>query len=165
MINLDLDLVEIDETLSIYGKSKGTAFWMSQNLGHLRFWNFLIVKFTTIDGLKCWVIPDIDLIVTMAFSRLKCCARGASTPWLMPLRQGVFSLAHGHTPCTPWRMPMRQGRNKLWRMPMRQRELTMRQELFPGASWFIPGNNSCARIFWHICHMPVIINFQTLHLW
>jgi hypothetical protein len=42
---------------------------------------------------------------------------------------------------------------------------TMRRELFPGTCWFIPGNNSCAKKFWHISHMPVIINFQTLHLY
>jgi hypothetical protein len=36
---------------------------------------------------------------------------------------------------------------------------TMRQELFPGACWFITGNNSCAKIFWHISHMSYASNY------
>jgi len=71
------------------------------------------------------------------------CARGASTPLRMPMRQGKHTLAHAHEP----------------------KGATMHRELFLGACWFIPGNNSCAKIFWHISHMLVIINFQTLHLW
>jgi hypothetical protein len=62
----------------------------------------------------------------------------------MPMRQGCkHPLAHAHAP---------EG-------------ATMRQEIIPGACWFITGNNSCAKIFWHISHMPVTIHFQTLQLW
>jgi hypothetical protein len=70
---------------------------------------------------------------------------------------------------THWRMPMRQC--TLWRQALlvhahAPEGATMRQELFLGACWFIPGNNSCAKIFWHISHMPVTIHFQTLqYLW